>query len=172
MLDTLSYTAFMLFVQFVALDRGLPRDGPAARAGGGREFRGTHGGVRCREAGQGRRQRGRQVEAETEEKEEKGETGMASINGPIDFGKQSFNPKRGLLFTINGGRSLNAKILQKSGKKKFDADKDIDTSECPTATTPKNGSPAKKSVAAVADKKAKKVSVGVGWSFIIMSYDY
>ena len=48
-------------------------------------------------------------------------------------------------------------MSQKSGKKKFDADKDIDTSECPTATTPKSASPAKKSVAAVADKKAKKV---------------
>ena len=78
---------------FVVLDRGLPRDGSAARAGGGREFRGAHGGVRRREAGQGRRQRGRQVEAETEEEEEKGETGMPSSNGAIDFGEKNINPK-------------------------------------------------------------------------------
>ena len=62
-------------------------------------------------------------------------------------------------------------MSQKSGKKKFDADKDIDTSECPTATTPKSASPAKKSVAAVADKKAKKVllipSLTLNFQFII-----
>ena len=56
-------------------------------------------------------------------------------------------------------------IWQKSGKKKFDADKDIDTSECPTATTPKSASPAKKSVAAVADKKAKKVLSTLAFGF-------